>query len=121
MPGAIRKLFRQAAKALAREEEDTSKSRQRRRRGQTEGQFRQLMRRIMRRHHLGPQFRNAAFKAGRRLMKNSTAPETVAAGFAASPWCDPLNGMDYYGGDLAGFSESDDTFDNNLDQVSLDL
>jgi hypothetical protein len=78
------------------------------------------MRRIMRRLNLRPQFRNAASKAG-RPKKNSTAPETFAAGFGASPWSNPLNGMDYYAGDLAGFSDSDDAFDNNLDHVSLDL
>ena len=44
-----------------------------------------------------------------------------SSGFGASPWSNPLNGMDYYAGDLAGFSDSDDAFDNNLDQVSLDL
>jgi hypothetical protein len=119
-PGAIKKLFRQAAKAVASENDGKSKSRQRRRRGETEGQFRHLMRRIMRRLNLRPQFRNAASKAG-RPKKNSTAPETFATGSAESPWSNPLNGMDYYAGDLAGFSDSDDAFDNNLDQVSLDL
>jgi hypothetical protein len=79
------------------------------------------MRRIMRRLNLRPQFRNAASKTGRPRMKSSTAPETFAGGSGASPWSNPLNGMDYYIGDLAGFSESDDAFDNNLDQVSLDL
>jgi hypothetical protein len=117
-PGAIKKLFRQAAKAVAREDEDSQKSRQRRRRGETEGQFRQLTRRIMRRFNLRPEFRNAASKAG-RPKKNSTAPETFAVGFTAPPWSNPLNGMDYYAGDLAGFSDSDDAFDNNPDQVSL--
>jgi hypothetical protein len=119
-PGTIKKLFRQAAKALAREDEDKSKSRHRRRRGETEGQFRHLMRRIMRRLHLRPQFRNAASKAG-RPKKNSTAPETFAGSFGASTWSNPLNAMDYYAGDLAGFSDSDEVFDNSLDQVSLDL
>jgi hypothetical protein len=119
-PGAIKKRFRQAAKALAREQDDRSKSRQRRRRGETEGQFRHLMRRIMRRLHLRPQFRNAASKAA-RPKKNSTAPETFAAGSGASPWSNPLNGMDCYAGDLAGFGDSDDAFDNSPDQVSLDL
>ena len=119
-PGTIKKLFRQGAKAVASEDEDKSKSRQRRRRGETEGQFRHLMRRIMRRLNLRPEFRNAASKAG-RPKKNSTAPETFAAGSAASPWSNPLSGMDCYAGDLAGFNDSDDVFDNNLDQVSLDL
>jgi hypothetical protein len=119
-PGAIKKLFRQAAKAVAGDDKHISKSRQRRRRGETEGQFRHLMRRILRRLNLRPQFKNAASKAG-RPKKNSTAPETFAAGFGKSPWSNPLNGMEDYVGDLAGFGDSDDAFDNNLDQVSLDL
>ena len=103
-PGAFKKIFRQAAKALLRKEGQL-KSRQRRRRGETEGQFRQLVRRILRRLDLRPQFRNAAFQTGRPSMTNAAAPQSFADP-AAPPWSNPLNGMDHYAGDLAGFNES---------------
>jgi hypothetical protein len=117
---AIKKQFRQAAKATMRDD-DHPKSRQRRRRGETEGQFRQLVRRIMRRLDLRPQFRYAASKSGRRAKTTTTAPEILAAGSTASPWSNPLNGMDFYAGDLTGFSDSGEGFDSNLEQISLGL
>jgi hypothetical protein len=107
---AIKKQFRQAAKQTVREE-DKSKSRGRRRRGETEGQFRQLMRRIMRRFDMRPQFRSASSKTGRRSMNNAASPDSFATG---SPWSNPLNGMDFYAGDLAGFSDSDEAFHMDL-------
>jgi hypothetical protein len=114
---SIKKQFRQAAKATKRDD-DKSKSRQRRRRGETQGQF-QLVRRILRRLDMRPKFRSAAAKTGRRSMSNPAPPETFA-GFDASPWSNPLNGLDFYAGDLAGFSEFDDGFDGNPAQIFLD-
>jgi hypothetical protein len=114
---AIKKQFRQAAKQTVRHG-DKSKSRGRRRRGETEGQFRQLMRRIMRRLDVRPQFRSAASKTSRRSMSN--APPETFAGFTGSPWASPLNGLDFYAGDLAGFTDFDQDFDQGLDHVSLD-
>jgi hypothetical protein len=115
----MKKLFRLAAKAAARDD-DQPRSRQRRKRGETEGQFRQLMRRIMRRSDLRPQFIKAAGKAGQRPTKSGAAPETfIAAGSAASPWCNPLNGTDFCGGDLAGFGDCPDT-DMGIDRISLE-
>ena len=52
-------------------------------------------------------------------MSNATPAETFA-GFGASPWSNPLNGLDFYADDLAGFSDFDDGFDANPDQVFLD-
>jgi hypothetical protein len=118
--GVIKALFRLAAKAAAARDEDEPKSRQRRKRGETEGQFRQLVRRIIRRVHLRPQFIKAAAKAGRRSTMSSAAPDTIAVGSAASPWCNPLNGMDFYGSDLVGFSDSGAETDSGIDPISLD-
>jgi hypothetical protein len=117
--GVIAALFRLAAKAAASDDEKP-KSRQRRKRGETEGQFRQLVRRVMRRFDLRPQFKHAASRTGRRSMSNSAALETFAAGSAASPWSNPLIGIDLYGGDLAGFGDFDHGFDAGPEQVSLD-
>jgi hypothetical protein len=116
-------MFCEAAKAVLREEGQL-KARQRRRRGETEGQFRQLVRRILRRLDLWPQFRNAASQTGRPSMTNAAAPQSFAD-LAAPPWSNPLNGMDHYAGDLAGFSESfsdpGEGVDSNSDRISLDL
>jgi hypothetical protein len=108
----IKSHFRQAAKQTVQHEE-TAKSRQRKRRGETEGQFRQLMRRMMRRFDMRPQFRNAASKAGRRSTANTAPPDTFA-GFTGSPWSSPLNGMDFYAGDLAGFADFDEGLETDL-------
>jgi hypothetical protein len=70
---------------------------------------------------LRPHFRYAAPKNGPRALKTKAAPETLTAGSAASPWCNPLNGMDSYAGDLAGFSDSGEGFDGNPEQLSLEL
>jgi hypothetical protein len=117
--GVIKALFRLAAKAAAARDEEEPKSRQRRKRGETEGAF-SLVRKIVRRFNQRPKFRQAASKAGRRSTGNVT-PETFnAAAFAASPWCNPLNGLDFYGGDFAGFGDSNEGFDPGPDQISFE-
>jgi hypothetical protein len=117
--GIIKAMFRLAAKAAAMRDEDQPKSRQRKKRGETEGEFRQFVRRILRRSDLRPQFRRGAAKAGSR--GGNLAPENfTASGFAASPWCNPLNGLDFYGGDLGGFGDSNEAFDPGPDQVSFE-
>jgi hypothetical protein len=103
--GTVRDLFRKTARALRRPD-DSPKSRQRRRRGETDGQFRQLMRRLMRRLDLRPQFRHAASRTGRRSSNPPTSAQTLR-GPGAPPWSNPLNGIDFYAGDLAGFADSD--------------
>jgi hypothetical protein len=110
---SIAQLFRRAAK-IALRDADTPKPRHRRKRGETEGQFHQLRRRILRRFALRPQFFKAAAKAGRRAAANATIPESAAAGYAPSPWRHPLSGMDFYSSDLAGFADADEGFDNGL-------
>jgi hypothetical protein len=117
----INRLFREASRSAA-SPDDKPKSRQRRKRGETEGQFRQLVRRIMRRSDLRPQFSKAAGKAGRLSAKYGRAVETlIAAAVPGSPWCNPLNGMDFYGSDLAGFSDLGTETDMGVNQNSLEL
>jgi hypothetical protein len=57
-------------------------------------------------------------------MTQAAAPQSFAD-VAASPWSNPLNGMDLYAGDLAGFGESfsdpGEGFDSNPDRIALDL
>jgi hypothetical protein len=116
----MKKLFRLAAKAAARDD-DQPRSRQRRKRGETEGQFRQLVRRIMRRSGLRPQFSKAAGNAGRLAAKSGRALETlIGSAVAGSPWCNPLNGMDFYASDLAGFSDFCPDTDMGIDRNSLE-
>src|ERR1700730_14154270 len=119
--GMITRLFREAAKSAASRDDDKPKSRQRRKRGETEGQFRLLMRRIMRRSDVRPQFGNAAAKAGRRSSTRSAPLETcITAAFVASPWCNPLNGIEFYGSNLAGFSDFGTETDMGIDHISLE-
>jgi hypothetical protein len=118
--GIIKSLFRLAAKAAAARDEDEPKSRQRRKRGETEGQFRRFVRRILRRSDLRPQFRQEAAKTGRRAGANLVPETFTASGFTAPPWCNPLNGLDFYGGDLGGFGDSNEGFDPGPDQISFE-
>jgi hypothetical protein len=117
--GSIKALFRLAARAAATRDEDQPKSRQRKKRGETEGEFRRVVRRILHRSDLRPQFRRGAAKAG--IRGGNLAAETfTASGFAASPWCNPLSGLDFYAGDLAGFGDSNEAFDPGRDQISFE-
>src|SRR5258708_20804343 len=58
--GAIKGLFRAAAKAITRESEDEPRPKPVKRRGETEGEFKRLVRLISRRFDVRQQFRRRA-------------------------------------------------------------
>jgi hypothetical protein len=65
--GAIKSLFRAAVKAVLRRIESTPQPKQRRRKGETEGEFRRLARRCSRRTDMRQQFKQRASITSRFL------------------------------------------------------
>ena len=90
LTGAIRGLFRTVAKALARRGEDEPQPKTARRRGETEGEFRRMMRYLSRRFDVRQQFRQRASITSRFL----TIPAAAHALTYLSDTFDQLSQLD---------------------------
>jgi hypothetical protein len=108
--GAVKNLFRAAVKALTQRDDEEPQSQPRRRKGETEGEFRKLARKVSRRFDVRQHFKGRAAITSRYL---SIPPEAYANATAyLAGTLDMLNQLnDAAGSDLG---ESFDTPQNHI-------
>jgi hypothetical protein len=117
--GAIKGLFRDAVKALTRHE-DEERPDPRRRRGETEGDFRKLARKIARRFDARKQFRKVAKnRAHRRVRTLILSPEEWGAPDAHLT--NTLDLVNLWNNDMSGSSDYGGGFDASRDHISPGL
>jgi hypothetical protein len=116
--GTIKGLFRDVVKALTRhEDEDEDRPDPRRRRGETEGDFRKLARKIARRFDARKQFRKVAKnRAHRRVRTLILSPEEW--GTPDAHLTNTLDLVNLWNSDMSSGSDYCGGFDANQDHIS---
>lgn len=114
MSGTIKGLFRAAAKILTHGDQDEAPSPRRRRRGETEGEFRKLARKLALRFDMRKQFEKVAkVRTVRRVRTIILSPEEWGAPDAHLT--NPLDQLHLWNNDAVGdYDGVSDTIQNHI-------
>jgi hypothetical protein len=117
--GAIKGLFRTATKAVTGRVDDEPPV-TRRRKGETEGEFQVMARRIARRFDPQRAFRGAIRRIGHRR-GIQVPPEIAGEGAAFTSLSNPLSVMDPFGDGMGSDNDFSESIDATQEYISLEL